>query len=101
MPDLSTFSLVDLIVLVLVVLAAVGALRRRSGILGAAGAAVGTLVVAWLAVVALGAWGPEPVAQAAGESRLVQTVPAPQQAIDEIDGLFGGSDADQPTAPAA
>ncbi len=87
LPQLGHTGLVDLLVLGTAVLAAVGALRHRRGLLGAAGAVVGSLVVAWLVAVAMAVWGPPPVSHEVRESTFVHTFPVPERALADVDRL--------------
>jgi len=87
MPDLGDVGLVDLIVLGVVVLAVVGALRHRRGVLGALGAALGALVLVWVAAVAVTVWGPPPASRAVQDSAFVAQFPMPDRALHDLHDL--------------
>jgi len=89
--DLRSIGLIDLVVLGVVVLAVVAALRGRRGLLGAVGSAVGALVVCWLAMVAVTAWGPAPVSTAVRDGSFVDRFPVPDRALDQLRDLDGGN----------
>ena len=85
-PLLSTSSLdlVDLVLLIAVVAGVVGTLRRGAGLLAAVGSVLGTLLVAWLLAVAVIAWGPASWGRVAQESAVVEAVPVPHRALDQV-----------------
>lgn len=87
MIDLPSLGLVDLVVLALVVVAAVGALRAGRGLLPVLGAGLGTVALAWVAVVALTAWGPPPLAGEVQRSVFARALPMPATALDDLGRL--------------
>ena len=87
MPDLPSWTLVDLLVAVVLAAAVAGAVRRGGGLLAGLATLVTTGIVAWLVVSALATWGPAPVASAARHSGLLEAVPAPARAFDQVDRL--------------
>lgn len=87
--NLSTANLVDLVVAVIVVLVVAGALKRGSGLLGAAASGVVSLVGLWLIAVAVVAWGPSGAADVTASSRLVTSVPYPHHAVEQVQSLVG------------
>ncbi|GAA0974379.1 hypothetical protein ENKNEFLB_02316 [Nocardioides aquaticus] len=95
MIDLPSLGLVDLVVLALVVVAAVGALRAGRGLLPVLGASLGTVALAWVAAVALTAWGPPPLAGEVQRSAFARALPMPVAALDDLGQLTG----DRPGAP--
>lgn len=80
-------TLVDLVVAAVVVLSFAAALRRGGGVLAGAGAAIGTLVVAWVLVAATATWGPGPSDRVARDSALLDVAPVPARAQREADDL--------------
>ncbi len=86
MPDLGSLSLVDVVIVVAVLLAVVGALRRGR-LVSAVGSALGTVLVAWLAVAAIVAWGPRDLARDVRASEFAQVLPVPQRALQQLEGL--------------
>lgn len=89
MPHLSSVGLVDLVVLGVVVVAAVGALRRGRGLLPAVGAGIGALLVCWLGLVAVSAWGPPRLAGEVRSSAFAHTFAMPDAALDDLARLTG------------
>ena len=85
MPELGSLSLVDVVIVVAVLLAVVGALRRGR-LVGAVGSALGTVLVAWLVVAAIVAWGPRDLARDVRASEFAQVLPVPQKALQQLPG---------------
>ena len=93
MNAVSGFGLVDLVALVLVLSSVAGALAARRGIIGALFSGVGTALFCWLACLALVAWAPGALGQAASSSALLQLVPVPGPALQqarELGSWFAG-----------
>ena len=87
MPDIDSWTLVDLLVVVVLAAAATGAVRRGGGLLAGLATLVTAGIAAWLVVSALATWGPAPVASAARHSGLLEAVPAPARAFDQVGRL--------------
>ncbi|GAA1919647.1 hypothetical protein GCM10009737_21510 [Nocardioides lentus] len=89
MTTLADLTLVDLVVLGVVVLAFAAALRRGGGLLAGVGAAIGTLVVAWVAVAATATWGPAVAERAVRHTALLEVAPVPHRALRDAERLVG------------
>ena len=82
-------GLVDLVTLVLVGSSVVGALVARRGPLNAVLSGVGTAVFCWLVCLALVAWAPATLSDAAASSALLGLVPVPSPALEQARALAG------------
>ncbi|MBA8793704.1 hypothetical protein FHX74_001309 [Friedmanniella endophytica] len=95
-----SLGLVDLVIGLIVVGSVIGALRRRSGLLGAIGSGLGAAVFCWLAVTAIVTWAPAAVHDPVSASAFARTVPLPTHAAHQagawLQSLVGS--VDQPDA---
>jgi len=89
MDFLAGLTLVDLVVLGVVALAFAAALRRGGGLLAGVGAALGALLVAWVAVAATATWGPSVAERAVRHTALLEVAPVPHRAVRDAERLLG------------
>ncbi len=86
---LTHLGLADLVIALIVVASILGALRRRAGLIAALASGVGTALVLWLVAGALLAWGPSSIASVTQSSALLQLVPPPVHALQQLGDLVG------------
>lgn len=88
MHQLTALGLIDVLALLIVAFAIVGSLRRRAGLLGALGSALGAALLVWLLLGAAVSWGSPNLASAARASRVATLVPLPQRAFHQVGQLL-------------